>query len=126
MARPNPYIAGLTGRCPKCGKGPLFDGYLKFAPRCSACGADFTMADTGDGASVFVMFLVGAIVVPLAFILQFSAHAPTWVTIAVDDIASMLIVPSGSWRSYVVSQILFSTVWLSPHSPTLSAPATSC
>ena len=49
------------------------------------------MADVGDGAAVFVMFVVGAIVVPLAFILQFSAHAPTWATIAITGAATIVL-----------------------------------
>jgi uncharacterized protein (DUF983 family) len=29
MAQVNPYLAGATGRCPHCGEGMLFDGFLK-------------------------------------------------------------------------------------------------
>jgi uncharacterized protein (DUF983 family) len=100
--------AGLAARCPKCGKGKLFDGYLKFAPRCNACGADFTMADTGDGAAVFVMFLVGAIVVPLAFVLQFSAHAPTWLTMAITIFAAIAL-SLGFLRPF--KAVLFALQW---------------
>jgi uncharacterized protein (DUF983 family) len=100
--------AGLSGRCPNCGKGKLFAGYLKLAPRCAACGADFSMADTGDGASVFVMFLVGAIVVPLAFILQFSAHAPTWATMAITILAAIGL-SLGFLRPF--KAILFTLQW---------------
>ena len=66
MNAPQPVVTGLRLRCPQCGKGRLFQSYLKFAPTCSACGADFRIADAGDGPAVFVMFLVGAIVVPLS------------------------------------------------------------
>ena len=31
---PSPYSTGLGGRCPRCGEGKLFDGYLKLRPRC--------------------------------------------------------------------------------------------
>lgn len=84
-------LAGLKGRCPNCGKGKLFERYLKLAPRCPICGADFSMADTGDGAAVFVMFLVGAIVVPMAFILQFAARAPSWLTISATLLATIVL-----------------------------------
>jgi uncharacterized protein (DUF983 family) len=83
---PSPLGAGLRGRCPNCGEGRLYDAFLRFAPRCSACDADFTIADVGDGAAVFVMFAVGAIVVPLAFILQFSAHWPMWGTLTATSV----------------------------------------
>jgi uncharacterized protein (DUF983 family) len=84
-------LNGLKARCPKCGKGPLYDGYLKIAPACRVCGATFEMADVGDGAAVFVMFIVGALVVPLAFVLQFSAHAPVWATMSIAAAAAVVL-----------------------------------
>ena len=35
---PSPLIAGLLGRCPRCGKGRLFQGFLALRPRCEHCG----------------------------------------------------------------------------------------
>lgn len=74
MSDPRPSVvrAGLRGLCPQCGLGRLFAGYLTIAPRCSHCDADFAAADSGDGPAFFVMFLVGAIAVPIAFILNFG------------------------------------------------------
>ena len=46
---PLPIISGLTCRCPRCGKGKLFSGFLKMAPSCEACGLDFSFADPADG-----------------------------------------------------------------------------
>jgi uncharacterized protein (DUF983 family) len=40
MSKPNPLLAGLAGRCPNCGEGFLFEGFLKVAPTCEACGYD--------------------------------------------------------------------------------------
>jgi len=45
----SPYVAGLTCRCPRCGRGKLFDGLLTVAPVCSACGLDLKKEDSGDG-----------------------------------------------------------------------------
>ena len=33
-----PFLAGIRGRCPNCGVGPLFAGFLRVSPRCAACG----------------------------------------------------------------------------------------
>lgn len=74
----NPISAGLRGRCPVCGEGDLFDGYLKVARSCESCGADLSKADSGDGPAVFVMFVVGFIVVPLALVLELAARPPIW------------------------------------------------
>jgi uncharacterized protein (DUF983 family) len=71
--------------------GPVFKGYLTFAERCTACGADFRMADAGDGPAVFVMFCVGAVVVPLAFVLEFAFHWPAWATVAVCGAAAIAL-----------------------------------
>ncbi|MBL8549212.1 MAG: DUF983 domain-containing protein [Hyphomonadaceae bacterium] len=89
MSAHAPFVTGLRLRCPQCGKGRLFQSYLKFAPRCTACGADFAIADAGDGPAVFVMFLVGAIVVPLAFVLQFALKLPDWIVLSVAAAATI-------------------------------------
>ncbi|HKQ94837.1 MAG TPA: DUF983 domain-containing protein, partial [Aestuariivirgaceae bacterium] len=56
----SPLAAGIRGRCPRCGEGPLFAGFLDVAPRCSACGLSYDFADAGDGAPWFVMLVAGA------------------------------------------------------------------
>jgi uncharacterized protein (DUF983 family) len=81
MSTPSPLAAGLRQLCPNCGKAPVFSSYLRFCEVCPACGADFRIADAGDGPAVFVMFLVGALVVPFALVLQFGAKAPEWVVL---------------------------------------------
>ena len=60
------FMSGLLCRCPRCGRGKLFRGYLKLAPACSACGLDFGFADSGDGPAIFVIFLVSPLIVILA------------------------------------------------------------
>ena len=79
MAMVSPFSAGLRCKCPQCGRGALFDGLLKVAPTCSTCGLDLTKQDSGDGPAVFVIFILGAIVVPLVFLLEFRIEPPIWV-----------------------------------------------
>ena len=69
MAAPNPVLAGLACRCPNCGEGPLFAGFLKVSPRCEACGLDLAKADSGDGPAVFVILIAG-------FVVAFGALSP--------------------------------------------------
>ncbi len=73
-----PYAAVL-GRCPRCGKGSLFSGYLTIAPRCTTCGLDFAMFDAGDGPAVFVILIVGAIVAGGALFVEVKYQPPYWV-----------------------------------------------
>jgi uncharacterized protein (DUF983 family) len=70
---------GLAGRCPNCGKGKLFSGFLGFAPRCNVCGEDFSAADAGDGPAVFVMLFTGIILVGGALIVEILYSPPYWV-----------------------------------------------
>jgi uncharacterized protein (DUF983 family) len=74
----SPYIAGLTCRCPRCGKGKLYAGFLTLAPRCEACGLDYGFMDSGDGPAIFVIMIAGAIVVTAALITEVKYQPPFW------------------------------------------------
>jgi uncharacterized protein (DUF983 family) len=80
--RVSPIAAGLACRCPRCGRGRLFDGYLTVAARCQACGFDLTKADSGDGPAVFIIFILGFLVVPLALLLESTIAPPYWIHVA--------------------------------------------
>lgn len=75
----SPVKAGLACRCPRCGRGRLFSGYLQVAERCESCGLDLKSADSGDGPAVFVVFIVLAVVVPLVFAVWAIFEPPVWV-----------------------------------------------
>jgi uncharacterized protein (DUF983 family) len=77
--RQPPIATGLRGRCPRCGEGALFDGFLRIAPRCRACGLDFGFADSADGPAVFVILLVGFVVAGAALIVEIAYAPPIWV-----------------------------------------------
>jgi uncharacterized protein (DUF983 family) len=74
----SPTMAGLRGRCPRCGQGKLFRGYLTVAESCPRCGLDYRFTDSGDGPAVFIILLVGFIVVGLALATEFLWHPPYW------------------------------------------------
>ncbi|MGD9479654.1 UNVERIFIED_ORG: DUF983 domain-containing protein (plasmid) [Roseateles sp. XES5] len=50
-----PMQTGIRGRCPRCGQGHLFKGFLTLAPQCEACGLDYSFADPADGPAFFVI-----------------------------------------------------------------------
>ena len=50
-----PLSRGIRGRCPQCGKGKLFRGFLKLASRCDVCGLEYGFADPADGPAFFAM-----------------------------------------------------------------------
>ncbi len=70
--------AGVLSRCPRCGRGRLFAGYLRVAERCANCGFALREHDSGDGPAVFVMFVVGAVTVALALWLELAHAPPYW------------------------------------------------
>ncbi len=74
---------GFLCRCPQCGRGPLFAGYLKVQPSCSECSEDFTPQRADDAPPYFTIALVGHIVVPLVLIAQTKWFWPDWVHLAV-------------------------------------------
>lgn len=76
---PSPITAGLKGRCPKCGKGKLFSGFLQPATECSHCKLNYTFFDSGDGPAVFVIFLTGILVVLAALIVEFKYQPDYWI-----------------------------------------------
>lgn len=79
----NPYAAGAAGRCPNCGEGHLFEGFLKVAPTCEACGFDLKAADSGDGPAVFVILIGGFLVAFGAVFTQIAFNPPIWLQLIV-------------------------------------------
>lgn len=77
-----PVSTGLRGRCPRCGEGRLFDGYLSIAPRCAACGLDYSFADSADGPAVFAILIVGFIVAGAALLVEVAYSPPIWLHFA--------------------------------------------
>lgn len=75
---PSAFAAGARSRCPACGHGALFEGFLRVRERCPACGADLSAQDSGDGPAAFIILIVGAIVVALALISEVRYQPPVW------------------------------------------------
>ncbi len=71
-------MRGLRCRCPACGQGPLFDGFLHVRAVCDACGADLSGQDSGDGPVAFIILIVGAVVVGLALVVEVRFSPPVW------------------------------------------------
>jgi uncharacterized protein (DUF983 family) len=72
-------LRGLACRCPRCGKGKLFSGFLTLRRRCESCELDYAFIDTGDGPAIFIMMFAGAVVVAAALIVEVKYQPPFWV-----------------------------------------------
>jgi len=67
---------GLMCRCPVCGKGRVFDGYLSVVPACSACAAPLGLARADDAPPYFTLFIMCHVVV-LGLITVERAYNPS-------------------------------------------------
>lgn len=54
-------MRGLKQRCPNCGEGHLFKGYLKVADTCPECGEELFHHRADDGPAYLTILLVGHI-----------------------------------------------------------------
>jgi uncharacterized protein (DUF983 family) len=65
---PRSVFRGVAGRCPACGKGPLFWRYLKVNGRCESCDTDLSRYPADDGPAYLTILLTGHLVVaPMLF-----------------------------------------------------------
>ena len=82
----SPFKAGLLGRCPRCGQGKLYNGFIKVDDKCSVCKLDYDFADSGDGPAIFIMLIVGFVIVAMAVWVEVNYRPPYIVHV-------MLLVP---------------------------------
>jgi uncharacterized protein (DUF983 family) len=76
--RISPVATALKCRCPRCGKGRLYKGFLTVADQCECCGLALARGDSGDGPAVFLTFILGCTVVPVALWVAMSVDWPLW------------------------------------------------
>jgi len=70
----------LKPRCPVCKQGRLFKPWSVMAvDECEVCHEKLGQNDVGDGAAVFLIFLLGATIVPLSLVFEHFVHPPLWV-----------------------------------------------
>ncbi len=88
----SPYAAGLAGKCPRCGQGDLFEGFLGLKAECPNCGLDYAKADAGDGPAVFVIFIVGFLAVVLAIVARYVWYAPIWLAFLISSVGAVIMI----------------------------------
>ncbi|MBW8783757.1 MAG: DUF983 domain-containing protein [Novosphingobium sp.] len=77
--QPSLAQVAFRGLCPKCAAPTLFDGLVRFAPRCPSCRLDFSSFNVGDGPAAFLTLIIGAIITGLAIVVELKFHPPFWV-----------------------------------------------
>lgn len=78
------FKRGIARRCPNCGEGALFRGYLKVEPTCEACGHDNAAYRADDGPAYFTMLIVGHILIAPMLALPFIWQANVWLVLGLS------------------------------------------
>jgi uncharacterized protein (DUF983 family) len=84
-------LAGLSARCPRCGRGALFRSGLVLGDRCDSCGLSYAFADSGDGPAVFAIFILGFVVLGGALLVEFRLDPPMWVHVVLWGVLTPLL-----------------------------------
>ena len=84
-------LRGARGRCPCCGKGPMFWAYLKVEPNCRSCGHNLARYPADDGPAYFTILLVGHLVIAPLLFLPIVWQAPAIYTVPATLIPLALV-----------------------------------
>ncbi|WP_062233445.1 DUF983 domain-containing protein [Aureimonas sp. N4] len=74
---------GFLMRCPRCGRGPLFHGFLKSVDKCEACDEVFHHHRADDLPPYLTIFIVGHLVVALFMGVEKVSDLPLWAHLAI-------------------------------------------
>ena len=66
-------------RCPTCGRGRLFAGYLNIRSRCEVCGVDNNIYPSDDLPPYLTILISGHVVVPLFVVVDGRYALPLWI-----------------------------------------------
>lgn len=84
------HETGALGRCPRCGEGHIFIGFLTVRDHCERCGLNYSFADPADGPAVFVQLFACVPGVVFMVMLEIIARPGLWVHLAVGVPVLML------------------------------------
>ena len=82
---------GLRRRCPNCGEGHAFAGYLRVTPNCAVCGESLGRFKSDDAPPYFTIVIVAKIIVPLILLLEQFSAPPPWVHLSLWLPATVLL-----------------------------------
>jgi uncharacterized protein (DUF983 family) len=74
---------GAVNRCPVCGVGRVFNGYLTLAPACTNCAAPIGQLRADDAPPYIVIFLTGHLLVPPVLWVERVFQPPMWLHMVV-------------------------------------------
>ncbi|WP_169568628.1 DUF983 domain-containing protein [Sneathiella limimaris] len=91
------FFRGLRKKCPQCGEGRVFNGYIKVKPVCDVCGLELHHQRADDAPPYFTMLIVLHFVGSGILTTQQMYDWPNWVHMSIwipaATIASLLLLP---------------------------------
>jgi len=82
---------GLRRRCPSCGTGGMFRGYLSVSPHCRRCGLDFETIRSDDIPPYFTVLILGHLVVPFLLLVEQHSAPPVSLMLAMTLPLTLLL-----------------------------------
>lgn len=76
-----PISRGLARKCPACGEGKLFTGYLKLRETCETCGAHWDHERAADGPAWLTVLVLGPLFVSIIFLVAMTTSLPPWIAL---------------------------------------------
>lgn len=73
------FFRGLAKKCPQCGTGKIFDGYIKVNHSCADCGLELHHQRADDAPPYFTMMIVLHFVVSGMLTVEKIYSPETWV-----------------------------------------------
>jgi uncharacterized protein (DUF983 family) len=83
---------GWRRRCPCCGGGPLFEGYLKVRRSCASCGEALHHHRADDIPAWAVILITGKVLVLALLAVETTFAPPVWVHWALWPAATLAMV----------------------------------
>lgn len=84
-------LKGLSCRCPRCGEGKLYTGFLTVTERCTSCGLDFSGHQADDAPPYVVMMIVGHVIVGAMLMVEKSMAPAMWIHAALFLPATLIL-----------------------------------
>jgi uncharacterized protein (DUF983 family) len=106
----NDFINGIKTafrcKCPKCHQGTLYQSRfdLRLNDKCPECGFDLEKNDSADGPAVFLIFILGALIVPLALFVDAIFIIPLWLHAVIWSVLVLLLTVGSlkPLKSYII------------------------
>lgn len=74
---------GARNRCPVCGEGKVFQGYLRVVEECPDCHAPLGTLRADDAPPYFTIFIVGHLLLPPVLWIERHYSPEMWIQMAV-------------------------------------------